>query len=69
MVRRYIYIQHFYQLLKSCSDYRPVSIFQCYISNTIPSISESKKHIQILHSSDFDLHSYESGSLDLCKLH
>ena len=26
------------------------------------------KNIQILHSSDFDLHSYESDSLDLCKL-
>jgi len=60
-----IHMKYFYHLLKSCSDYRPVSTFQCYISDTIPSISESKKHIQILHGSDFDLHSYESGSLDV----
>jgi len=61
-----IHMEHFYHLLKSCSDYRSVSTFQCYNSDTILSISESKKHIQILHSSDFDLHSYESGLLDLC---
>jgi len=49
-----IHMEHFYHLLKSCSDYRPVSTFQCYFSDTISFISESKKHIQILHSSDFD---------------
>ena len=64
-----MHIEHFYHLLKSCSDYRPVSTLQSYIlDDTIPSMSENKKHIQILHSSDFDLHSYESDSLDLCKL-
>jgi len=31
-----MHIEHFYHLLKNCSDYRPVSTFQCYISDTIP---------------------------------
>jgi len=44
-----IHMEHFYHLLKSCSDCRTVSIFQCYISDTIPFISENKKHIKILH--------------------
>jgi len=43
-----IHMEHFYHLLKSYSDYRPVSTFQCYIFDIIPSISESKKFYIVL---------------------
>ena len=64
-----MHMEHFNHLLKSNSSYKPVSTLQTYIPDTIPSMSENEKHIQILHSSDFDLDTCESSSLHLYKLH
>ncbi|XP_036140366.1 uncharacterized protein LOC118644831 [Monomorium pharaonis] len=64
-----MHMEHFNHLLKSNSSYKPVSTLQTYIPDTIPSISENEKHIQILHSSDFNFDIYEPSSLHLSKLH
>lgn len=41
-------MDHFEQLLKSCSNYRPVETWRIEILDTIPSMSGKKKRIQIL---------------------
>jgi len=45
-----IHIDHFQQLLASCSDYRPVETWRIQCLHTIQPILLDKKHIQILHS-------------------
>jgi len=45
-----IHIDHFQQLLASCSDYSPVETWRIQCLHTIQPILPDKKHIQILHS-------------------
>jgi Ulp1 family protease len=46
------HMDHFNQLLKNCSDYRPEDTWKLYFPNNIESVPENKKHIQILFSSN-----------------
>jgi len=43
-------MDHFQQLLASCSDYRPVETWRIQCLHTIQPMLPNKKHIQILHS-------------------
>jgi len=45
-------MDHFNQLLKNCSDYRPEGMWKLYFRNNIKPVLENKKHIQILFSSN-----------------
>lgn len=44
-------MDYFAQLLQNCSDYKPVETWRIQCPDTIHSLSENRKHIQILHSS------------------
>jgi len=51
-----IHMDHFNNLLKNCSDYRPVETWRLQLPDYIQVMPTDKKHILILHSS--------SGPLD-----
>jgi len=44
-------MEHFNNLLRNCSDYRPVETWRIQCPDTIQCVPEHIKHIQILHSS------------------
>jgi len=45
-----VHMDHFQQLLASCSDYRLVETWRIQCLHTIQPMLPNKKHIQILHS-------------------
>ncbi|XP_067216884.1 uncharacterized protein [Linepithema humile] len=47
-----MHMDHFNQLLKNCSDYRPEGTWKIQLPQYIESVAENKKHIQILFSSN-----------------
>ncbi|XP_066596565.1 putative uncharacterized protein DDB_G0282499 [Prorops nasuta] len=54
------HMNHFFHILKSCSNYNPQSTLLVQIPNNIESVPKNVKHIQILHSCD-DFKSNQGG--------